>query len=128
MTREQHEEAKRLLEETAAALESGGLNEEQRAVLESQKAKLAGILLSRWLPVNKGGRICDGSAPAIGIALAARWKSGLGRLLAFHAHVFSSCCRRDGILFREACMKKAKVLAMHGKSTRTTSLKYALGH
>lgn len=57
MTRKQYEEAKRLLEETTAALQSDGLSGEQRAILEVQKAKLAGILLRPWLPTNRGNQM-----------------------------------------------------------------------
>jgi hypothetical protein len=52
MTHEQHEEAKRLLAEIEVELKSGALTAEQRAELETHAAKLAGTLLSPWLPFS----------------------------------------------------------------------------
>jgi hypothetical protein len=52
MTREQIEEAKRLLAEISAELERGDLSAEQRANLEVHRAQLAGTLLHPWLPFS----------------------------------------------------------------------------
>jgi len=52
VTREQFEEAKRLLAEIDAELKSGALTAEQRKELETHRAKLAGSLLSTWLPFS----------------------------------------------------------------------------
>lgn len=52
MTREQFEEAKRLLAEIDAELKGDALTAEQREELEIHRVKLAGTLLSPWLPFS----------------------------------------------------------------------------
>ncbi|MCL5062325.1 MAG: hypothetical protein M1443_03830 [Nitrospirae bacterium] len=52
MTREQFEEAKRLLSEIDAELKGDELTAEQREKLEIHRAQLAGMLLRPWLPFS----------------------------------------------------------------------------
>ncbi|MDI1271277.1 MAG: hypothetical protein PSV40_19490 [Polaromonas sp.] len=52
MTPEQHQEAKKALAEIEAELNAGDLTPEQRAILETHRTKLSGVLLNPWLPFS----------------------------------------------------------------------------
>jgi len=55
--RQQYEEAKRVLAEIQHELDTQPLTKEQRAELEMHAYRLAGQMMSPWLPVSGGRRL-----------------------------------------------------------------------
>ncbi len=71
MKRETHEVAEKTLDEITESLKDETLTEEERQKMEKHAARLAGVILSPWIPFGWSRRLIMAGTGLSGVALRA---------------------------------------------------------